>query len=77
MAKAEDERTLLIATSDGKYRVNIPSSWKVTFGVFAAGSGPKSYGGDSTAALRIYESEKQQRPASATSSGSGTFPSPS
>ena len=56
MSKATDERELLVKTkSEGELRIRIPATWKVTFG-------PLSMKGYSEGnALRIYESDKQQR----------------
>ncbi len=59
-----DERTLLIKQGDGtELQIDIPDTWKVTFGPAARGeSAPsKGHGMKMPMALRLYESEKKQR----------------
>ena len=52
-----DKRTYEIVTNEGRMRMEIPDSWKVTYGPVSPGS--KSYGDGN--ALRVYENETKQR----------------
>lgn len=53
------KRTYEIATISGKFRMDIPETWKVTFGPVSPGSkGGYASGGN---CLRVYESDTKQR----------------
>lgn len=61
MNKQEEIRTLLIEKTNGEeFQVDIPVTWKVTFGP-AVPFTSKESGKTIPTALRIYESEKMQR----------------
>lgn len=53
----KDMTTYLVVTTQGKKKVTVPSSWKVTYGPVSPGS--KYGGGDNV--LRFYEAENKQR----------------
>ena len=57
MAKATDDRTLLVKTKHEELRVTIPADYKVTFGPVQPGRPDYDNGN----CLRIYESETKQR----------------
>lgn len=56
--------TFLVVTSEGRLRISVPSTWKVTFGP-AVPPSPKQqrYGGNHERSwcLRFYEAENKQR----------------
>jgi hypothetical protein len=53
-----DTRKLLVfEQGGGKFIIEIPADWKITFGSFQQGK----YGGEGGSALRIYEAENKQR----------------
>lgn len=59
--KPEETRTLLIQKRDGtEIQIDIPVTWKVTFGPAVVGSSERN-GQKMPMALRVYESEKMQR----------------
>jgi len=53
-------RTYQIVGRDEVFEIQVPDSWKVTFGPIAVGSGRNSEGAGSMA-LRFYEDDKRQR----------------
>jgi len=58
MKKSEDLTTYIITKRDDtRLKITVPTSWKVTFGLFAPGS--QSNGGKS--ALRFYEGSKENQ----------------
>lgn len=59
MAKAVDERTLLVECRGEKFKITIPADWKVTFGKAMQGRGYES--DPDGRELRIYECETKQR----------------
>lgn len=53
----EGTRTYELLTKDGKFRIDIPEAWKVTYGPVI---GAKGYDGGGMV-FRVWESDKQQR----------------
>lgn len=56
--KDNSTRTYEIITNAGSIRMDIPESWKVTYGPVSPGS---KYGGGEGNALRVYEGTDKQR----------------
>ena len=58
----EDMRTLLVETQEGKVKITIPASCKVTYGNFTPGA-PEGggYPGGNPATLRIWDTKDRQR----------------
>jgi hypothetical protein len=55
--KSPEVRTYEIVSAEGRFRMDIPEDWKVTYGPVSPGG---KYGGGSNA-LRVYESDTKQR----------------
>jgi hypothetical protein len=59
-AKKAEKKEYLVERKSGKFTVEVPGDWKVTFGAMAPG-GKNPYSGHGGWTLRFYETKEKQR----------------